>query len=85
MPQKSELACSIGRTTNLLFLTAAESSIVTFIVGRIVGPTQMIIETIFGIIFVSTTRVIAKIFERRHDVLYGPYLRVETGDPAAVA
>ncbi len=36
----------------------------------------MIIETIFWIIFVSTTRAIAKIFERLHDVLYGPYLEL---------
>jgi hypothetical protein len=35
----------------------------------------MIIETIFWIAFVAVTRVIARTYERRRDVLYGPYIK----------
>jgi hypothetical protein len=34
----------------------------------------MLIETIFSIALIATTRTIAKIYDRRRDVLYGPYL-----------
>jgi hypothetical protein len=35
----------------------------------------MLIETIFCIALIAATRTIAKIYDRRRDVLYGPYLR----------
>jgi hypothetical protein len=36
----------------------------------------MLIETIFSIALIATTRTIAGIYDRRRDVLYGPYLRM---------
>jgi hypothetical protein len=36
---------------------------------------HMIAETIFWMIFVGASRAIAKTYERRCDVLYGPYVR----------
>jgi hypothetical protein len=35
----------------------------------------MIAETLFWMIFFGATRVVAKTYERRCDVLYGPYVR----------
>ena len=37
----------------------------------------MIAETIFWIAFVAATRAIAKTYERRCDVLYGPYIDLD--------
>jgi hypothetical protein len=34
----------------------------------------MILEATFWIIFVAASRMIAKAYDRRRDVLYGPYL-----------
>jgi hypothetical protein len=36
--------------------------------------THMIFETTFWIVFVAASRMIAKAYDRRRDVLYGPYL-----------
>jgi hypothetical protein len=36
----------------------------------------MLIETIFSIALIATTRTIAKFYDRRRDVLYGPYLKM---------
>jgi hypothetical protein len=33
----------------------------------------MIIEVTFSITFIAASRMIAKIYRRRRDVLYGPY------------
>jgi hypothetical protein len=35
--------------------------------------TPMIFETTFWIVFVAAGRMIAKAYDRRRDVLYGPY------------
>jgi hypothetical protein len=35
--------------------------------------THMIFETTFWIVFVAAGRMIAKAYDRRRDVLYGPY------------
>ncbi|MEO8319944.1 MAG: hypothetical protein ABJA75_06190 [Bradyrhizobium sp.] len=37
--------------------------------------TLMVFETTFWIVFVAAGRMIAKAYDRRRDVLYGPYLR----------
>jgi len=35
----------------------------------------MILEATFWIVCVAAHRIIAKVYDRRRDVLYGPYLR----------
>jgi hypothetical protein len=37
------------------------------------GATLMIFEVTFWIAFIAVSRMIAKIYDRRRDVLYGPY------------
>ena len=37
------------------------------------GATHMIFEVTFWIAFIAASRMIAKIYDRRRDVLYGPY------------
>jgi hypothetical protein len=42
----------------------------------------MLIETVFCIALIAVSRTIAKIHDRRRDVLYGPYLRCAPIDAA---
>jgi hypothetical protein len=44
-------------------------------VALIIAGAHMIAETIFWMIFIGASRAIAKTYERRCDVLYGPYVR----------
>jgi len=41
--------------------------------SRNCGATHMILEVTFWITFVAASRMIAKIYDRRRDVLYGPH------------
>ena len=38
------------------------------------GATHMGFEFIFWMAFIAVSRMIAKIYDRRRDVLYGPYI-----------
>ena len=38
------------------------------------GHTHMVFEVTFWIAFISVSRMIVKIYDRRRDVLYGPYI-----------
>jgi hypothetical protein len=60
-------------TTNLL-ASDVFNTLVLRVFQFALQATHMIFETTFWIVFVAASRMIAKAYDRRRDVLYGPYL-----------